>query len=221
MQKFNHIFKEELIKEIPVVDIGIFPGKFKPPHKGHFKTAKVANSQNKIVFILISEKEHEGITADISLEIWGIYKKYLPNIEPYIVTVTPVLATLELLNVLNNGGNYVGLPTAPSPKTNIQDIIQSSSMLGTYLNKGNNFKTNLYSSPEDAQRYKHSQKEPYIGKNIVSADFKKVDRSTSATLFRQSLKNQNNFEIERFLPEELSPEDKKTIINILRKNVNV
>jgi len=221
MQNFDRIFKEELIKEIPVIDVGIFPGKFKPPHRGHFKTAKVANSENKIVFILISEKEHEGISADLSLEIWSIYKKYLTNIEPYIVTVTPVLATLELLNILNNGGVYVGMPTAPALKTNVQDIVQSSSMLEAYINKGNNFKANLYSSPEDAQRYKHSQKEPYMGKNIVGADFKKVDRSTSATLFRQALKTQNTFEIERFLPGEISTEDKKTIINILRKNANV
>ena len=32
---------------------------------------------------------------------------------------------------------------------------------------------------------------------------------------------QNTFEIERFLPEEISTEDKKIIINILRKNANV
>ena len=56
MRKFNKTFNEELLKEIPVIDIGIFPGKFKPPHRGHFKTAKVANSENKIVFILILKK---------------------------------------------------------------------------------------------------------------------------------------------------------------------
>ena len=215
MQRFNRIFKEELIKEIPVIDIGIFPGKFKPPHRGHFKTAKVADKQNKIVFVLISDKEHEGFTPDIPLEIWSIYKKYLPNIEPYIVTGTPVQATYELLSVLNNG-QYLGTRGETEPATNILDIVNSSTMLDTYLNKGNNFIANLYSSPEDASRYRNAGREPFSGKNVTKINFQKVDRSTSATLFRQALKTQNNMEIARFLPEELSSSDKKQIINILR-----
>lgn len=215
MQNFNRIFKEQLIKEIPIIDIGIFPGKFKPPHRGHFKTAKVANKENKIVFVLISDKEHEGVTADISLEIWSIYKRYLANIEPYIVTGTPVAATYELLSILNNG-QYKGTRGEIEPSTNILDVTTSSTMLNTYLNKGNNFIANLYSSPEDASRYRNAGKEPFSGNNVTKINFQKVDRSTSATLFRHALKSQNNLEIARFLPEELSEPDKKQIINILR-----
>lgn len=220
MQKFNRTFNEELLKEIPVIDIGIFPGKFKPPHKGHFKTAKVANSKNKIVFVLISDKEHEGYTPAISLEIWSIYKKYLPNIEVFIVDGSPVAATYELLNILNNGGSYVGTKTSQTPKTNITDLIESSSIIQTYLNKGNNFVTNLYSAPDDVKNYRNALKEPFTGRNITSINFDQVDRSTSATKFRQTLKTQDVFEIEKFLPNEISKEDKKIIINILR-NANV
>lgn len=220
MQKFNSVFSEELIKEIPVIDIGIFPGKFKPPHKGHVKTAQVAGNENKIIFVLISDKEHEGITPELSLEIWNIYKKIIPNLEPFIVTKTPVQATYELMSVLNNGGSFVGTSTQ-EPQTNIMELVQSSNTLETYLNKGNNFRVNLYSSPEDSTRYRNSKKEPFSGKNVVDVNFKKVDRQTSATLFRQSILTQNPFEIERFLPDKLSREDKKTIINILRKNANV
>jgi hypothetical protein len=220
MQKFNRTFNEELLKEIPVIDIGIFPGKFKPPHIGHFKTAKVANNKNKIVFILISSKEHEGITPAVSLEIWSIYQKYLPNVELFIIDGSPVAATYEILNILNNGGNYIGTKTSPTPKTNITDLIQSSNMLQTYLNKGNNFVVNLYSAPDDVRNYRNSLKEPFSGKNITSINFDKVDRSTSATKFRQTLKTQNIFEVEKFLPQELTKEDKNQIINILR-NVNV
>ena len=220
MQKFNRIFSEELLKEIPVINVGILPGKFKPPHKGHFKTAKVANDENKIVFILISGKEHEGLTADISLQIWSIYKKYLSNLELFVIDGAPVGATYELLNFLNNGGNYTPTKTSQNPKTNISDLIQSSDMLQTYLNKGNNFIANLYSSPEDQKNYRSAKNEPFSGKNVVEVNFKPVDRSTSATLFRASLKTHNNFEIERFLPQELSAEDKKAVINILR-NANI
>jgi hypothetical protein len=222
MRRFNKIFSEELIKEIPVIDIGILPGKFKPPHKGHFKTAKVANDNNKIVFILISSKEHEGVSANISFDIWSIYKKYLPNIELFVVEGAPVGATYELLNLLNNGGQYyTPTNTSAAPKTNILELVQQSDMLQTYLNKGNNFVANLYSSPEDQRNYKSAKQEPFSGRNITKINFQPVDRSTSATLFRGALKTQNNLTIEAYLPKELSPEDKKAVISILRKNVNV
>lgn len=221
MQNFNNIFQEELIKEIPVISVGMFPGKFKPPHNGHFKTAQVATKNNKVVYILISDKEHEGYTAQQALEIWSIYSKYLPGIEPYIVTRTPLIATYELLNILNNGGTFAPTKTTSSPVTNVEDVIANSNILQTYLNKGNNFKANLYSSPEDSERYRNVQKEPYTGKNIVEVSFEPVDRLTSATAFRAALQTRNLGEIMKFIPSELSREDRDSVINILTSNANV
>lgn len=220
MQKFNNIFQEELIKEIPVIQVGIFPGKFKPPHRGHFETAKVATKQNKIVYILISDKEHEGYSAQQALEIWSIYGKYLPGVEPYIVTRTPLIATYELLNILNNGGSFIPTKTTSQPVTNIMDVISNSDILQSYLNKGNNFKVNLYSSPEDSERYRNANKEPYVGKNVMGIGFQPVDRLTSATEFRQALMRRNVGEISSFLPKELSREDRGSVINILT-NANI
>lgn len=217
MSKFQRSFNEELLKEIPLISVGVFPGKFKPPHKGHFKTAQIAGKQNKVVYIFISDKTHEDYSPDISLTIWEIYKKYLPNAEPYIVTRTPMVATYELLNILNNGGEFIPTKTASSPLSNIEDVIQTSSLLQTYLNKGNNFKINLYSSPEDAERYRNVKKEPYSGRNLTDVSFKPVDRVTSATKFRKAILSKNFKEIENFLPSELSKEDKNTILNILLK----
>ena len=55
--------------------IGIFPGSFRPPHKGHFAAAQDLASRNYIteVNVIISPKERDGITADKSLEIWNLY----------------------------------------------------------------------------------------------------------------------------------------------------
>jgi hypothetical protein len=217
--KFIKIFSEELLKEIPLVPVGLFPGKFKLPHKGHFKTAKVADGQNKIVFVLISDREHEGFTPDQSLNIWSIYKKYLKNIEPYIVTRTPVIATYELLNIMNNGGSFAPTKTTRAPVSNVEDIVQSSQMLEAYLNKGNNFSINLYSSPEDSERFRNVKNEPFTGRNITSVQFKPVDRVTSATAFRQAIQSRDRVEIEQFLPAELSKEDKLEVINILNANI--
>lgn len=58
----------------------IYPGAFKPPHKGHFEAVKDLVSRPYItqVKIIISPKERQGITADQSLKIWNTYLKAQP-----------------------------------------------------------------------------------------------------------------------------------------------
>lgn len=214
MKHFGNTFNEELLKEIPVITLGIFPGKFKLPHRGHFKTAEAAARENKAVIVLISEKEHEGFSADQALMIWEIYNRHLPNVEPYVITLTPMIGCYELMNILNNQ-DFVPTKTSSQPKTNIMSVVESSPTIQTYLNKGNNFKLNLYSSPEDSERFRNAQKEPYTGKNVLGIDFRPVDRLTSATAFRQAIATRNVSEVEKFLPPVLSKEEKKEVINII------
>ena len=87
--------------------IALFPGAFKPPTKGHFLavkelatntfkaakwdedergritpgTLKSGKSNERVdrVQVIISNKPRNGISAEDSLKIWNIYKKYLPN----------------------------------------------------------------------------------------------------------------------------------------------
>jgi cytidyltransferase-like protein len=202
---------ESLLKEIQLRKIGIFPGKFKPPHKGHYRTCEVASKENDIVLVLISSKEHESYTAEQSFNIWSIYKKYLPNIIPFIATPTPVLATYDLANILNNGEF---IPQNTSPKSNILELINNSKEVSSYINVGNNIELNLYSSPEDQERYKRMRSETYIGKTVLDINFKEVDRLTSATKFREAIKTNNN--VESFLSFRLDQDDIENILNILR-----
>ena len=59
--------------------IAIIPGSFKPPTKGHlfllYKALQIPNI-NKII-IYISEKERDGISGEVSKQIWETYN--LPN----------------------------------------------------------------------------------------------------------------------------------------------
>jgi len=211
----NYKFKqlvEALLKEVDAKNIGVFPGKFKPPHKGHYKTCEVASSENDIVIVLISEKEHEGYTADTSLAVWNIYNKHIPNIIPFVVRPTPVLACYELANIFNNG-EYLPSPQSSAPKSNITSLIDESRVIQSFLNVGNNVNLNLYSSPEDQARFERMRKEPYIGKTVIGIDFKPVDRMTSATKFREALTNKGD--ILSFLPCNLPGADLQQIINIL------
>ena len=59
--------------------VALLPGKFKPPHKGHFEVAKRLLNKADEVVIVISRKEHEGITAQQSKDIWDLYNKLLPD----------------------------------------------------------------------------------------------------------------------------------------------
>ena len=73
---------KELLKEVNE-NTGpcFFPGKFKPPHKGHFEAAKYLTQKPYInkVYVIISNVTKFGITAKDSLKIWKDYLEAEPN----------------------------------------------------------------------------------------------------------------------------------------------
>ena len=79
----------------------LYPGKFKPPHGGHFNVAKsVLNNPgvDKII-IFVSPKMHEGITSEQAVDVWNIYRKYLPgDVDIRIADVTPVRSVYEYID---------------------------------------------------------------------------------------------------------------------------
>lgn len=58
-----------------------YPGKFKPPHKGHYEAAKALAAKDYIVrvYVIISKKVIDGITPEDSLAIWNMYLRAEPN----------------------------------------------------------------------------------------------------------------------------------------------
>lgn len=81
-EKLGREIAEEILKEAsPDVGPCFYPGKFKPPHKGHFESAKYLASKPYInlVYVIISNVEKYGITAEDSLYIWNEYLKAEPN----------------------------------------------------------------------------------------------------------------------------------------------
>lgn len=75
--------------------IALYPGAFKPPHRGHFFVAKQLVDMPDVnkVMIVISPKEREGINAEQSLNVWNLYKTVLGNkfkLEPIIADSSPV-----------------------------------------------------------------------------------------------------------------------------------
>jgi len=73
--------------------IAIYPGAFKPPHRGHFFVAKQLASRPDIdkVIVAVSSKDRGGVSAEQSLDIWELYKNLLgPKVETILVQGSPV-----------------------------------------------------------------------------------------------------------------------------------
>jgi len=92
--------------------VALYPGKFKPPHRGHLNVLNQLSSNPDIekVIVLISPKPHEGITAEQSLDIWE--KLYLPltinpnKVEFVVSQVTPVKDVYDIA-IANPDTNFI------------------------------------------------------------------------------------------------------------------
>lgn len=56
MSDFDTLYKQIICENTGYLNVGIFPGAFKPPHKGHFSTALNACMQNDIIWLFVSDK---------------------------------------------------------------------------------------------------------------------------------------------------------------------
>ena len=61
--------------------IALLPGGFKPPHAGHYNAAKwlAANTDADTVVVRIGAKEREGVTREMSLQLWDLYRDSDPD----------------------------------------------------------------------------------------------------------------------------------------------
>ena len=61
--------------------IAIYPGAFKPPHRGHLSVVEKANKVADKTIVIISSAPREDVEAEESLKIWELYTKDMPNVE--------------------------------------------------------------------------------------------------------------------------------------------
>lgn len=79
--------------------IAVFPGAFKPPHRGHVEVVKKLLQNADQVVVLVSPKTREGVTADESVAVWDLYKEILldNNVEIRVALENPVKETYDLV----------------------------------------------------------------------------------------------------------------------------
>jgi cytidyltransferase-like protein len=89
---------QQLLEAEDKPTIALFPGAFKPPHKGHFAVVKKLLEKADEVVVLISPKTREGVTVDESLAIWDLYKTILDgSVEVRVATGSPVAEAYKVV----------------------------------------------------------------------------------------------------------------------------
>jgi nicotinamide mononucleotide adenylyltransferase len=97
MNNFTKFLVNDLLEQKDQKITAIYGGGFKPPTKGHFNVVKQATEQNPEIddfIIYIGSGTRDNITQGESIQIWDIYKKYLPlkvRIEPVKSPVGDIL----------------------------------------------------------------------------------------------------------------------------------
>ena len=69
----------EIIIEPTPKKVALYPGAFKPPHRGHFELVQRLSKVADEVLVIISPIAREGITAQQSLSAWKLYLPLLPK----------------------------------------------------------------------------------------------------------------------------------------------
>lgn len=105
----NPTFIGQKIAEAIINEPGpcFYPGKFKPPHKGHYEAAAELASRNyvKMVYIIISKKTIDGITPEDSLMIWNMYLKAEPNPKISVRISTDESPIVSIINYLKKNSS--------------------------------------------------------------------------------------------------------------------
>ena len=59
----------------------LLPGGFKPPHAGHYNAAKwlASNTDADRVVVKVGARERDGVTREMSLQLWNLYKDSDPD----------------------------------------------------------------------------------------------------------------------------------------------
>ena len=80
--------------------LGVFTGKFKPPHAGHYHTILDIADANDETYVFVSPKTEGGITGEMAVEILKNYFAERPDVKIQLAGVTPVRAAYEFIEEL-------------------------------------------------------------------------------------------------------------------------
>tara|TARA_R110002020_G_scaffold222069_4_gene430454 strand:- start:1921 stop:3312 length:1392 start_codon:yes stop_codon:yes gene_type:complete len=93
-EKLGEQIAKRLLLEEFTEKVSLYPGAFKPPHKGHVATAlKAIDDKTDRVIIFMSTKERDGVSVEKAQQVWDLYKQNNPELEKIEIVQTPVPVT--------------------------------------------------------------------------------------------------------------------------------
>ena len=126
----------EIIAEDVLNEQGIcfYPGRFKPPHKGHYRVAKELASPTRSyitkVIVLISLKDIEGISARESYDAWKTFLRASPNPKIQVMLSEFDSPIVDIIHYLDSNPNekavYVVAGADESDDTNYVEALQEN-----------------------------------------------------------------------------------------------
>ena len=171
-------------------NIALVPGGFKPPTLGHFYLVdEVATNPNiDKVIVLIGHKDRDGVNKEESKQIWDIYKKYLPsNVEIQISTNPSPISDVN--SFIKNNPDKTYFPVVGiRGEEDMGDLKRFDTLKGKY----DNFKPIVVKSEGEGDRI-------------------------SGTNARLAILNGEFEKFQKYLPTEISEEDRDEIWSILTK----
>lgn len=194
--------------------IALYPGAFKPPHRGHFEVVKkLLNGSHKgkvysidnykdigidalkeddsavepirKVIVFIGGGERNGISPKESKAVWDIYSKHLPGLEVVLGKNNPMLAAKDYAKA--NPDEHFYAVTGIRSEDDFKDLRR----ITTFRNRAN------------------------VEGLVISG----ADGNIRATNFRKALLSGNLDLVRDFFPQELGREDILKIVNMLKKSI--
>ena len=81
-EKIGRQIAKRILMEEAMTKVSIYPGAFKPPHKGHVEAVlRSIDDRTDKVIIFISTKEREDVDVDEAKKVWDLYKANIPELQ--------------------------------------------------------------------------------------------------------------------------------------------
>ena len=90
-----------------MANIALFPGSYKPPHIGHYTAAKQAAQIAGRVIVFVGSGERDGITQNMSVQLWKLYTQNDPNIEITQSESSPVTDVYDYVELKAKDGDII------------------------------------------------------------------------------------------------------------------
>jgi hypothetical protein len=192
MNKISYILVNEILKDNTTL---IYGGGFKPPTKGHLAVVKQSLEKypqvNKYI-IFVGSGTRDGITQDQAVQIWNIYKKYLPVNMEVIPVPSPIKSVFDYSKE-NPDENIIWIIGGrQGNEDDLKDFVNRTKTIEKYPNiTATNIITPIsnISGTKARQALKSGDKSEiitYFPSDISDQDIEKIIDITSSSLIKEA-----------------------------------